>query len=216
MARSKASARVSRGSRPSVVVLRAFAGTPDHDAVGLDDDLDLALAGPVLGVHRIVRDGRVEPQPVALLAVVERALERPRRPGRAPAAPTAAAAAALGTVLVLVLVLVLVALVLGGLLVLLGAAGGLGLELGGDQRVVLRAQIDLVVEVDPHRGAVAVALGGELVLALERLDLLDRHLELVRDPRVRPALANPGADLVEVGAERSSGHQKGRILVETH
>src|SRR4051794_37648409 len=173
MARSKASARVSRGSRPSVVVLRAFAGAPDHDAVGLDDDLDLALAGPVLGVHRIVGDGRVQPQPVALLAVVERALERPRRAGRAPAAPTAAAAAALGTVVVLVLVLFLVALVLGGLLVL-GTAGGLGLELGGDQRVVLRAQIDLVVEVDPHRGAVAVALGGELVLALERLDLLDR------------------------------------------
>src|SRR3954451_362677 len=94
MARSKASARVRRGSRPSVRGLRAVAGAPDHDAIGLDDDLDLALAGPVLGVHRIIRDGRVEPQPVALLAVVERALERPRRPGRAPAAPPPAGAAA--------------------------------------------------------------------------------------------------------------------------
>ena len=54
------------------------AGAPDHDLVLLDRDLDGAVAGPVLGVDGIVRDGGVEPQPVALLAVVERALERAR------------------------------------------------------------------------------------------------------------------------------------------
>ena len=61
----------------SVVVVLVAAGAADHDLVLLDRDLDGAVAGPVLGVHGVVLDGGVEPQAVALLAVVERALERP-------------------------------------------------------------------------------------------------------------------------------------------
>jgi hypothetical protein len=94
-----------------------------------------------------------------------------------------------------------------GLLRLAHGALGLGLlQLGRDELVVLRAQVDLVVEVG--RGAVALDRGvrRELVLALERVDLLDGHLELVGDPGIRPALLDPGADLVEMWAQRTSSH----------
>jgi hypothetical protein len=74
------------------------------------------------------------------------------------------------------------------------------LELGGDGRVVLGAQVDLVVEVEPG-GLRRLPVGEQLVLALERLDVLDGHLELVGDPRVGPALPDPAADLVEVRSQ---------------
>src|ERR1700693_6424988 len=54
----------------------------DHDAVLLDRDLDRAMPRPVLGVDRIVLDRGIEPQPVALLGVVERALEGTHVAGR--------------------------------------------------------------------------------------------------------------------------------------
>ena len=57
----------------------AGAGAADHDLVLLDRDLDGPVARPVLRVDRVVGDGRVEPEPVALLAVVERRLDRRRR-----------------------------------------------------------------------------------------------------------------------------------------
>src|SRR5438093_1284027 len=60
-----------------------------------------------------------------------------------------------------------------------------------------------------------LAVWHEPVLAFERLDLLDGDLQLVRDPRVGAALADPGADLAQVRSKRSSGHTKGAILVET-
>ena len=90
-------------------------------------------------------------------------------------------------------------LVLGLLVLLLGALGLGGVELGGDQRVVLGAQIDLVVEVHGS----GVGLGGRLeaLLALEGLNLLNGDLELMRDPRVRPSLADPCADPVQLGAK---------------
>ena len=67
------------------------ADAADHDLILLDRHLDRPVPGPVLGVDRIVLDGGVEPQAVALLAVVERGLERG---GLAPGAPPAAAPAA--------------------------------------------------------------------------------------------------------------------------
>ena len=93
------------------------------------------------------------------------------------------------------LALVVVFLFLG----LFGALGLGGFELGGDQRVVLGSQIDLVVEVDGRAG-VGVTVGLEALLALERLDLLHGHLELVGDPGVGAPLANPGADAVQLGS----------------
>jgi hypothetical protein len=89
---------------------------------------------------------------------------------------------------------------------LLGAGGLGGVELGGDEGLVLGAQVDLVVEVGAV-GRLDVALL-ETLLTLERADLLHGHLELVRDPRIGASLANPGADLVEVWAERSAGHER--------
>ena len=75
------------------VVRVLAAGAPDHDLILLDRDLDRTVAGPVLGVDRIVLHGGVEPQAVALVAVVERRLERARtdraatRPPRPPRRP---------------------------------------------------------------------------------------------------------------------------------
>src|SRR6185436_10035153 len=131
-----------------VVVTRA----PDDDPVGLDGDLDGPVAGPMLGVDRVVLHGGVEPQAVALLAVIEGALQSSGR-----ATPTAGASAASATspatpapapratAVVLLAGLVVLALVVGFALRL--GLGLLGLELGGDQRVVLGAQVDLVVEI---------------------------------------------------------------------
>src|SRR5690606_29084152 len=126
----------------------------------------------VLGVDRVVLHSRVEPQPVPLLAVVERPLERARAGlAAAPAATTAATTRRLVAVPVLV-GLPLARLGLRGGLRGLGFGLGLGglrrFQLGGDQRVILRAQVDLVIEVD----AVVGVVGGEVVLTLEGRDLL--------------------------------------------
>ena len=158
---------------------------------------------------------------VTVLAVVEGALERRGLAGPAAPAPAATAAPGPCTVVVIAFVVLLglraargllggagllgLALLLGQAL-LLGAARGLGLELGGDDGVVLGAQVDLLVGVSV---AGLAALGGrlELLLALERDDLLDRNLELMGDPGVGAALAHPRADLIELGAERPTGHR---------
>src|SRR5919198_115471 len=204
--RSKSSARANACASVVFVVLVLVAGAADHDLVLLDRDGHRPVAGPVLGVDRVVLHGGVEPQAVALLAVVEGALELGHR---ALAAPRASAATPTPALLGLLALLALVGLL--GLLglaarLLLGARGLGGLELGGDQRVVLGPQVDLVVEVRPRRNAgrkraLAVLLGGEVELPLERLDLLDGDLELVRDPRVGAALADPTANLVEVRSQ---------------
>ena len=98
---------------------------------------------------------------------------------------------------------------LGGLRLLLGAADLLGLELGGDRLVVGGAQVDLL-----GAGALGggLAVGLQAVLALEGLDLLDGHLELVGDPRVGATLSHPPADLVKLRTQRPAAHeQAGRL-----
>ena len=65
-----------RHATASVFVVVLATGAADHDLVFLDRDLDRAVARPVLGVDRVVLHGGIEPQPVALLAVIERPLER--------------------------------------------------------------------------------------------------------------------------------------------
>src|SRR4051794_41672532 len=86
----------SRAGLALFVVVLATAGATDHDLVLLDRDLDGTVTRPVLGVDRIVLHGGVEPQAVALLAVVEGALERAGRGGAPARAPAPAAACALG------------------------------------------------------------------------------------------------------------------------
>ena len=73
-----ASVVVGVGSRRS----HRRSGADDDDAVGLDRHDDGAVAGPVLGVDRVVLDGGVEPEAVALVAVVERPLESRLLPRR--------------------------------------------------------------------------------------------------------------------------------------
>src|SRR5688572_29420817 len=113
------------------------------------------MAGPVLGVDRVLLDRRVEPEAVAVVAVVERPLEG--LAAALAAAPSAASAAAPGTVLAVALTLG----VLATLAVLVVRVLGLRVELGGDQRVVLGAQIEILGE----GGGLLLALGREAVLA---------------------------------------------------
>ena len=88
-------------------------GAADHDLVLLDRDLDRAMTGPVLGVDGVVLDGGVEPQAVALLAVVEGRLERRRLLAAAAAAATSPAAPLRGRSLFFLVVLVLLLGALG-------------------------------------------------------------------------------------------------------
>ena len=153
--RSRTPAAVS----PRLRRRRRRPGAADDDLLLLDRHLDRPVAGPVLGVDGVVLHGGVEPQAVALLAVVEGALERlaaargrrgaaPPRPPRGGAAaglrrrrrrsssssPSSSSSASSSS------------------------ASGLGrLELGGDQRVVLGAEVDLLVEVGARAPSVVLA-----------------------------------------------------------
>src|ERR671910_1744302 len=114
----------------SVVVFVAagvLAGAADHNAVGLDRDRDRAMAGPVLRVGGIVLHGRVEPEPVSLLAVVERSLERlrPAAPAATAATPAATAARPVVAVAVAIVIVALHGLVLVVVGLLLRLALGL-------------------------------------------------------------------------------------------
>jgi hypothetical protein len=75
----------------------------------------------------------------------------------------------------------------------LADALGLGFgcfQLGGDQRIVLGAQVDLV-RIVAYGGSVrGLLLADQLVLVLELLDVLDAHPKLVGDPRVGSTLAH--------------------------
>ena len=125
------------------VVVSVVAGAADHDLVLLDRDLDRTVTRPVLGVDRIVLDGRGRatgrspprrgrrsPRAARPCAGVLR--RPPRRPRRRLALLLSSSSSSSSV-----------------LLFLLRRAARLGgFELGGDQRVVLGSQVDLVVEVD--------------------------------------------------------------------
>src|SRR5438128_3965982 len=191
-------------------VLVVLAHAADHDPVLFDVDLDRPVAGPVLGVDWVVLDGGVKPQPIALLAVVEGALERAHvAPGacpratsqRAPSAPAATASARAGRLRSRLVLL----LARRGLLLLRFGERALGLdfrglELGRDERVVLGAQVDLVGVLGGDRALRRALVADDLVLALELLDLAHAHIELMGHPRVGTALPYPRADLIEVRA----------------
>ena len=175
--------------------------------------VDRPVAGPVLGVDRVVDDRRVEPQPVALLAVVEGALERAARAARPRRARPPRRAAALGRRLLARSLGRSAASAarrsrLGGLGLLGLEAPALGLlELGGDL-----ASSSARRSMSSSKPAAAPSAPGSSssrpALALEARDLLDGHLELVGDPRVGAPLARPGADLVEMRTQRLSGHRR--------
>ena len=137
----------------------------------------------------------------------------------AAAAPSAAAAGARARGVVLVVVLGarlarLRGLLLGLRLRALGLEFG-GLELGGDQRVVLGAQVDLLGVVGGGRALAGVLVADQIVLALELLDVAHADLELVGDPGVGAALAHPGADLVEVRAQGFTRHGRSGRLAQS-
>src|SRR5206468_10198147 len=73
--RSMSSARWKSRRSVGVVIAGVLAGAADDDLVLFDRHLDGPVAGPMLCVDRAVGDLGIEPQPVPLLAVVERALE---------------------------------------------------------------------------------------------------------------------------------------------
>jgi hypothetical protein len=190
------------------------AADPPYDYLILfDENLDRAVAGPVFGVDRVVLDSRVQPQPVALLAVVEGALQGAGAArGRAsPAASTTPAAPARGRLFLVALDLSLGrsalrpfgSLAFGCRLSFGPLALGLkrrSLELGGDQSVVLGAEVDLV-EVGRGGAHSGLLAPHQIVLAPELLDLLHGDLELVGYPRIGATLTHPGADLVELWSQ---------------
>ena len=159
---------------------------PVEVQIGQTEDLALDEAlRDVTAKHRIVLDGGVEPQTVALIAVIERRLERSRGTATSATCPaatsSATASAASGLLAPVALVVVLVLVLVLVLVVILGLLRGGGIKLGGDQRVIFVA-------------------GFELLVALEGLDLLHCHFELMGDPRVGPPLADPCANTVELGS----------------
>ena len=190
-------------SSPIVVgPVLVVAGPLDDDAVGLDRDGHRSVAGPVLGVDAVVLDGGVEPEPVPLFTVVERALERAVRPRPASTTTATAATALAGLVPVAVLVIV-------GVVVVRVVVFGLSVESGRDQRVVLGAQIRLLLDARARLGVAGYGVGrNELVLALESVDVAHAHLELMRDPGVRTALSDPRANLVQLWLEGTACHQR--------
>ncbi|CAA9487886.1 MAG: hypothetical protein AVDCRST_MAG17-592 [uncultured Solirubrobacterales bacterium] len=171
----------------------------------------------MLGVDGVVLHGGVEPQAVALFAVVEGSLERlARRAGNAGAGATATATTTSATsprALVAVLVLSRSRLVLrfvggqGGLRHVLRL--GLRVERCGYERVVLGAQVDLDLLAGPRSVGGGLLGRDQLVLPLEGGDVAGRDLELMGDPRVGTTLADPAADLVELGLQRAAGHGRG-------
>ena len=92
-------------------------------------------------------------------------------------------------------------LLLGPAGVLLLAPLGLLLERRGDRGVVLGAEIDLL-------GGRLAAVGLEILLALEGLDLLHRDLELVRDPRVGATLSHPPSNLIKLRTQGPATHER--------
>ena len=62
-----------------------------------------------------------------------------------------------------------------------------------------------IAVVDVHIGEMTLTFrcppGLEALLSFEGLNLLHRDLELVRDPGVGSALANPCSDAVQLGAQ---------------
>jgi hypothetical protein len=143
----------------------------------------------MLRVDGVVLDHRIEPQPEAVvLAVVERRLQGLLGTGptaaTAPAAPATwpggIAAALLGFRLLLGLGLRLFVFLLGRLLI---------------ERGLRDLRLDLVAQLEVTR---VLVLGRELVAAPELAQLGRGDVELVRDPGVGAALADPGADLIEL------------------
>ena len=168
----------------------------DHDLLLLDRDLDRAVAGPVLGVDGVVLDGGIEPQAVALLAVVEGRLERtpgpcvPRPPPRPPRRPRRRRRVA--------------------------RSSPRPRRPRPRRRSALRPRrprarrrsarrprrADRSRRRSPPTAAPSVSPPVlESLLTLEGLDLLNGHLELVGDPGVGSALADPGADAVQLRSQ---------------
>ena len=141
--------RLGGPARPSCRGLSRRAGSRSGRA---RRDRHRPVAGPVLGVHRVVLDGGVEPQAVALLAVVEGPVERlaPAAPTRPPGVPAGGGAGlglrrrrlrpAIAIVIVGSVGVARVALVL-----LLGLLVLLGLQRRGYRGLVLGPQIGLVL-----------------------------------------------------------------------
>ena len=204
--RSMSSAR--RKSWRSVVVVfiaGVLAGATDDDLVLLDRHLDGPVARPVLCVDRAVGHRRVEPQAVALLAVVERSLEcgrrslatrcrsggrgrpgarggawacpRPRRPrSSASSSPDSSARAA-------------------------SASSSAAISASSSARRSISSS-----KSTPAAPSGASPSGASSFSRLKAAIWFDGHLELVGDPGVGPALADPGPDLIEMWAQRTACH----------
>src|SRR5215211_742969 len=162
----------------------------DDYPVGLDRHLDLAMPGPVLGVHRIVLHGRIEPQAVALLlAVVEAGLQRGAwaLPAATATSPSPATGFRILPRLLFLFGLFLLDLFVFDLFVF-------GLFLLG----LLHRGLDLCLDLVAKLHLATVLPGGQFMAATELPQLGRGDIELVSDPGVGAALPHPRADLVQL------------------
>ncbi len=207
------------------------------DLVLLDEHLDGAVAGPVLGVDRVVLDGGVQPQAVALLAVLEGAFQgsgaarggarRPRPPRRlrrragvsassssssasSSSAPRSARSArSRSACLGLCAFALRAASASARSRSASRAAASSSAAISASSSARRSISSGKSCAGDARRG---ILVADQLVLALELLDLLHRDFELMGDPRVGATLAHPGADLVELWTERLAWHgRSGRL-----
>ena len=181
------------------------------------EHLDRALTGPVLRIDRVVLDGWVEPQSVALLAVVERPLEGTGVAvccAAAAAATTAAAAFRVascwsGITRVRVRVLVLLR---SGASAFRRSASSSAASSSAAISASSSARRSISSKSDGAGACGGVLVAGKIVLALELLDVLHADFELVCDPGVGTALPYPDTDLVQMWAQRSTSHERsGRL-----
>ena len=167
---------------------------------------DGTVAGPVLGVDGVVLDGGVEPQAVALVAVVEGALERlllaaagrvrracrgggawacRRRPSSSESDSESDSSSS------------------GSSSAAASCSASSAAATSASSSARRSSSSEPAAPAKPSSPLPAASSAHQLVLALEAADVADRHLELVRDPSVGASLADPGPDLIQLGFERS-------------
>ena len=202
-----------RSSVGSVVArVLVAAGAADHDLVLLDRDLDRPVAGPVLGVDGVVlrrpgratgrsppRRGRTFPRAARARACASASAAARACASASPASASSAASASAA----------------------LRAASSAAFASSSARRTSSASSSAAIASSSDARRSTssaaagvggAVAVGLQPVLALERLDLLHGHLELVRDPRVGTTLSHPPTDLVKLRTQRPAAHeQAGRL-----
>ncbi len=185
-----------------------FAGAANDDLIGLDGDGYIALVGPMFRVKLNILDRRVKPETVTVVTMIEGAFDPvPRSPSTAsPAAAAATAGSAFGLGAIGFWVFCIGFAIVRGFTASFTLGRGCCrflFSLGTGSFFCCGGRFDLgfdlVAKIDIE-GAFAFIVRREVVLTAELTEFRSTHFELVGDPGVGAALADPGPDLIELGA----------------